>query len=88
MGSFELMGEVDCKSDCCDGILRSVGTVANDDGVAETFDADLIDPEVSRIRGRLGIVKRVGLGWGLFQSMSTLTESCFWAKCRDLDFEL
>jgi hypothetical protein len=88
VGSFELMGEVDCESDCCDGILRSVGTVANDDGVAEAFDADLIDPKVPGIGGRLGIVKGVGLGWGLFQSMSTLTESRFWAKCRDLDFDL
>ena len=88
MGSFELVGEVDCESDCCDGILGGVGTVADDDGVAEAFDADLIDPEVPRIGGRLGIVKGVGLGWGLFQSMSTLTESRFWAKCRDLDFDL
>ena len=88
MGSFELVGEVDCESDCCDGILGGVGTVADDDGVAEAFDADLIDPEVSGIGGRLGIVKGVGLGWGLFQSMSTLTESRFWAKCRDLDFDL
>jgi hypothetical protein len=88
MGSFELVGEVDCESDCCDGILGGVGTVADDDGVAEAFDADLIDPEVSGIGGRLGIVKGVGLGRGLFQSMSTLTESRFWAKCRDLDFDL
>ena len=88
MGSFELVGEVDCESDCCDGILGGVGPVADDDGVAEAFDADLIDPEVPRIGGRLGIVKGVGLGWGLFQSMSTLTESPFWAKCRDLDFAL
>ena len=88
MGSFELVGEVDRESDCCDGILGGVGTVAHDDGVAEAFDADLIDPEVSGIGGRLGIVKGVGLGWGLFQSMSTLTESRFWAKCRDLDFDL
>lgn len=88
MGSFELVGKVDCESDCCDGILCSVGTVADDDGVAEAFDADLIDPEVPGIGGGLGIVKGVGLGWGLFQSMSTLTESRFWAKCRDLDFEL
>lgn len=88
VGSFELVGEVDCKSDCCDGILGGVGTVADDDGVAETFDANLIDPEVPRIGGRLGIVKGVGLGWGLFQRMSTLTESRFWAKCRDLDFDL
>jgi hypothetical protein len=65
-----------------------VGPVADDDGVAEAFDADLIDPEVPRIGGRLGIVKGVGLVWGLFQSMSTLTESPFWAKCRDLDFDL
>jgi hypothetical protein len=88
MGSFELVGQVDCESDCCDGILGGVGPVADDDRVAETFDADLIDPEVPRIGGRLGIVKGVGLGWGLFQSMSTLTESRFWAKCRDLDFDL
>ena len=88
MCSFELVGEVDCESDCCDGILGGVGPVADDDWVAEAFDADLIDPEVSGIGGRLGIVKGLGLGWGLFQSMSTLTESRFWAKCRDLDFDL
>jgi len=34
VGSFKLMGEVDCESDCCDGVLGGVGTVADDDGVA------------------------------------------------------
>jgi hypothetical protein len=33
-------------------------------------------------------LKRVGLGLGLFQGEATLTESCFWAKGRDLDFKL
>ena len=66
MCSFELVGEVDCESDCCDGILGGVGPVADDDWVAEAFDADLIDPEVPRIRGRLGIVKGVGAGLGSF----------------------
>jgi len=88
VGSFELVGEVDCESDCCDGILGGVGPVADNDRVSETFDADLVDPEVPRVRGRLDIVKGVGLGRGLFQSMFSLTESRFWAKCRDFDFDL
>jgi len=69
VGSFELMGEVDCESDCCDGVLGGVGTVADNDGVAEAFDADFIDPEIPRIGGRLGIVKGVRNAGGVFQNV-------------------
>jgi hypothetical protein len=75
MGSFELVGEVDCESDCCDGILGGVGAVADDDGVAEAFDADLIDPKVPRIGGRLGVVKGVRNARGAFQNVKIVTET-------------
>ena len=52
---FELVREVDCKSDGGDGILGGVSAVADDDGVAESFDADLIDPEISGIGRGLGV---------------------------------
>jgi len=68
--------------------LGRVGAVANDDRIAESFDAHFIDPQVAEIWGGLSVLKRVGLGLGLFQSMAILTESCYWAKGRDLDFGL
>jgi hypothetical protein len=55
--------------------LGGVGTVADDDGVAEAFDADLIDPEISRIGGRLGIVKGVRNAGGAFQNVKIVTET-------------
>ena len=88
VGAFELVGEVDSESDCCDGILGGVGTVADEDGVAESFDADFIDPEIPRIGRGLSIVKGFGLGRGLFQSIVIITETSFWAKCRDKRFDL
>ena len=88
MGAFELVGEIDGKGDRGDGILGRVGAVADNDRISESFDAHFIDPQVAEIWGSLGILKGVGLGRGLFQSMATLTESWFWAKGRDLDFKL
>ena len=83
MGSFELMGKVDSESDCCDGILGGVGTVADDDGVAEAFDTDLIDPKIPRIGGRLGIVKGIWITRGAFQNVKIVTESELQANGHD-----
>jgi hypothetical protein len=55
VSAFELVGKVDSKSDGGDGILGGVSSVADDDGVAESFDADLIDPEVAGIGRGLGV---------------------------------
>jgi hypothetical protein len=84
MGAFELVGEIDGKGDRGDGVLGRVGAVANDDWIAESFDAHFIDPQVAEIWGSLGILKGVGLGRGLFQSIGILTESCFWATSQKL----
>lgn len=72
VSAFELVGEVDSKSDGGDGILGGVSTVADDDGVAESFDADLIDPEVAGIGGGLGVWEGIGMGRGRFQRMTNL----------------
>lgn len=69
VGAFELVGEVDGESDGGDGILGGVGAVANDDGVAEVFDADFIDAEIAGIGGGLGIVEGVGYARGIFQNI-------------------
>ena len=55
VSAFELVGKVDGESDGGDGVLGGVSTVADDDGVAESFDADLIDPEISGIGRGLGV---------------------------------
>ena len=72
VSAFELVGQVDSKSDGGDGILGGVSAVANDDGVAESFDADLIDPEVAGIGGSLGVWEGIGMGRGRFQRMIIL----------------
>jgi hypothetical protein len=69
VSAFELVGEVDSKSNGGNGILGGVSTVADDDGVAESFDAYLIDPEVAGIRGGLGVWEGIGMGRGRFQRM-------------------
>ena len=84
VGAFELVGEIDGEGDRGDGVLGRVGAVPDNDRISESFDAHFIDPQVAEIWGSLGILKGVGLGRGLFQSMATLTESWFWAKGRDL----
>jgi hypothetical protein len=72
VSAFELVGEVDGKGDGGDGILGSVSTVADDDGVAESFDADLIDPEISGIGRGLSVWEGIGMGRGRFQRMLNL----------------
>ena len=72
VGAFELVGEVDGEGDGGDGILGSVSAVADDDGVAESFDADLIDPEISGIGRGLGVWEGIGMGRGRFQRMVNL----------------
>ena len=74
VSAFELVGEVDSKSDGGDGILSSVSTVADDDGIAESFDADLIDPEVAGIGGGLGVWEGIGMGGDRFQRMVILPQ--------------
>ncbi len=74
VSAFELVGKVDSKSDGGDGILGSVSTVADDDGVAESFDADLIDPEISGIGRGLGVWEGIGMGRGRFQRMMILPQ--------------
>ena len=37
--------------------LGGAGTVTDDDGIAETLDADLVDAEVAEVRGGLGVVE-------------------------------
>jgi hypothetical protein len=69
---FELVGEVDGEGDGGDGILGGVSTVADDDGVAESFDADLIDPEISGIGRGLSVWEGIGMGRGRFQRMLNL----------------
>ena len=74
VSAFELVGEVDGEGDGGDGILGSVSTVADDDGVAESFDADLIDPEVAGIGGGLSVWEGIGMGRGRFQRMKILPQ--------------
>ena len=72
VSAFELVGKVDSKSDGGDGILGGVSSVADDDGVAESFDADLIDPEVAGIGGGLGVWEGIRTGRGRFQRILNL----------------
>ena len=71
---FELVREVDCKSDGGDGILGGVSTVADNDGVAESLDADLIDPEIPGIGRSLGVWQGIGMGRGRFQRIVILPQ--------------
>jgi len=84
VSAFELVGKIDGKGDRGDGVLSRMGAVANDDWIAEAFDAHFIDPQVPEIWGSLGILKGVELGRSLFQSISILTESCLWATSQKL----
>ncbi len=74
VGAFELVGEIDGKSNGGDGILGGVSTVADDDGVAESFDADLIDPEIPGIGRSLGVWEGIGMGRGRFQRVMILPQ--------------
>ncbi len=74
VSAFELVGEVDGEGDGGDGILGGVSSVADDDGVAESFDADLIDPEISGIRRCLGVWEGIGMGRGRFQRKMILPQ--------------
>ena len=75
MGSLELVGEVNGKGDGGDGVLRGVGPIANDDRIAEPFDADLVDAEVAVVRRGLRVVQGIGLSRCLFQRMDILPHS-------------
>ena len=71
---FELVGEVDGEGDGGDGILGGVSTIADDDRVAESFDADFIDPEVAGIGRGLGVWQGIRMGRGRFQRMVILPQ--------------
>ena len=75
VGAFELVGEIDGEGDGGDGVLGRVGPVAHEDGIAETLNADLIDPEISGIRRGLGVLEGLRLRQDLFQRISILSES-------------
>ena len=45
--------------------MGGTGTVTHDDGIAESFDPDFVDPEVAEVRGGLGVVKFSRAGTGL-----------------------
>jgi len=72
VSAFELVGEVDGKSDGGDGILGSVSTVSDDDGVAESLDADFIDPVVRVFGGGLGVWEVIRMGRLRFQRVQNL----------------
>jgi hypothetical protein len=74
VSAFELVGEVDSKSDGGDGILGSMSTIADDDGVAESFDADLIDPKISGIGRGLSVWEGTEMGRGRFQRIMILPQ--------------
>ena len=57
VGALELVGQIDGERDGGDGVLGGAGTVTDDDGIAETLDADLVDAEVAEVRGGLGVVE-------------------------------
>ena len=56
VGPLELVRKVDGQGYGGDGVLGGVGPITNDDRVAEAFDADLVDPEVAKIRGGLSVL--------------------------------
>ncbi len=85
VGAFKLVGKIDGKGDGGDGVLGCMGPIPDDDGVAEAFDPDFVDPQVTEIRGSLSILKGVGLGVHIFQSIPILNESSFRAKGKDFD---
>ena len=80
VGALELMGEIDSEGDGGDGVLRRVGPVTNNDGIAEAFDADLVDSQVAKVGRGLGVVQGVRLGGGLFQRIFILTDFRLRAK--------
>lgn len=67
VGAFELVGEIDGEGDGGDGVLGGVSAIADEDGVAQAFDADLINAQVAGIGGRLGIVEGIRIARGAFQ---------------------
>ncbi|NBS14787.1 MAG: alpha/beta hydrolase [Verrucomicrobia bacterium] len=75
VGSLELVGEVNGQGHGGDGVLRGVSPITDDDRIAETFDAHLVDAEVAVVRGGLRVVQGIGLGGGLFQRIDILTHS-------------
>ena len=84
VGALKVVGKIDGEGDGGDGVLSGVGAVADDYGVAKSFDADLIDPEIAEVRGGLGVVQGTGLGGYLFQTEFMLTRSTLLAKRKVL----
>ena len=57
LGVLGLVVVVDGEGDRGDGVLGGAGAITNDDGIAETLDTHLVDPEVAKVRGGLGVVE-------------------------------
>jgi hypothetical protein len=57
MGAFELMGQVDGEGNGGHRVLSGAGAVADDNGIMQALDPHLVDPEVTEVRGGLGIVE-------------------------------
>ena len=55
--ALELVGEIHGEGHGGHGVLGGAGTVADDDGIAEALYAYLVDPEVTEVRGGLGVVE-------------------------------
>ena len=62
--------------------MGSAGAVTNDDGIAETLDADLVDAEVAEVRGGLGIVELSLPRAGLFHEAQSIRPKIRAAKAR------
>lgn len=75
VGAFKMVRKVDGQGHGSNRILGGMSSVPNNDRIAESFDAHFVDPEVTKIRGGLGIVQGIGLGRRLFQRISILTYS-------------
>ena len=80
VGALKLMGEINGEGDGGDGVLGRVGPVTNNDGIAEAFDADLVDSQIAEVGRGLGIVQGVRMGKGLFQRNIILADFSLRAK--------
>jgi len=55
MSSFELMGQVYEKVKKPDSVLQALSAILDRDGVAQSFDTDLVDGDVARVRKILNV---------------------------------
>jgi len=57
VSAFKLVGQIYREGDGGDGVLSGAGTVTDDDGIPKSLNPHLVDPEVTEVRGGLGVVK-------------------------------